>query len=167
MDVIMNFGIPMFSIVVSIFVAYFTAHHEFKKQYTSGGIQLLEIVRRYFLNIINALDPRTGKIKTSHLDKTMYVNELETIDSEISNLVANPFFVNIIKKNPMISKLMLQLRREIVEHKETPKRFGLNPGTIQDFYQVYRYLKSELSRKVCLTEVDKSIVRLYEANFKK
>jgi hypothetical protein len=48
--------IPVASILISIVVAYFTATYAIRREIRQGRLRLLEIVRRYFLNVFNAVD---------------------------------------------------------------------------------------------------------------
>ncbi|MDH5299846.1 MAG: hypothetical protein OEW58_00590 [Gammaproteobacteria bacterium] len=154
--------IPIASILVSVVVAYCTAIYAFRRESSHGRLRLLELVRRYFLNVLNASDQGTNQIKQDATSKKMYVEELKAILQELQNLVAHPYFSVLIEKYPLLSMVLVQSRREIVEH-EIQKSFALNVGTMTQFWRLHQILSKDLS-KIMKSELDKTIILLATAH---
>jgi len=153
--------IPVASILISIVVAYFTATYAIRREIRQGRLRLLEIVRRYFLNVFNAVD-KDGNIKQDALSKKMYVEVLKDIFKELSDLVAHPFFSVLVARYPLLSKMLVQVRRELVEH-DHQTSFKINEGTLTEFWWVHVILKKELP-KIMSSDLDEAIVRFAKAN---
>ncbi len=150
--------IPVASILVSIIVAYLTALYTIRRESRLGRLRLLELVRRYFLNVLNAFDQHTKQIKQDTLSKTMYVEVLKDIFKELSDLVAHPYFSVLVERYPLLSKLLVQVRRELVEH-DHQTSFAINVGTMTEFWQVHVILKRDLP-KIMSSDLDKTIVEI-------
>ena len=147
--------IPVVSIVVSIIVAYLTAVYTVRRESSHGRLRLLELVRRYFINVLNAFDRGSMKIKKDELSKKMYVEELHSILQSLENLMAHPYFARLIVRYPLLSKVLLQTRRELVEH-DFQSSFALNAGTMTEFWRLHQILQKELPSGT-YAEVDKTI----------
>lgn len=152
--------IPVASILFSIGVAYATAVYAIRRESRHGRLRMVELVRRYFLNAINAFDPKTKAIKNDPTTKKMYVEELKAILEELGDLVAHPYFSVLIARYPLLSKLLLQVRRELVEH-GVQSSFALNKGTMNEFWRLHVILSRELP-KIMNSDLDKTIVELAE-----
>jgi len=161
-EVIKDMIIPIISIFCSILAAYITTKYTVRRELKQGRLRLLELVRRYFINVINAFDQETNRIKNNTLSKKMYVEELKAILTELQNLVAHPYFSVLVTKYPQISKLLVQLRRELVEH-DVQKLFSINKGTMGDFWKLYQILKVDM-KKIMNSELDKTIESLDKKN---
>jgi hypothetical protein len=119
---------------------------------------MLELVRRYFLNVLNAFDQKTKQIKQDATAKRMYVEELKAILEELGDLVAHPYFSVLIARYPLLSKLLVQARRELVEH-EVQSSFAVNVGTMTEFWRLHVILSKELP-KIMNSDLDETIVAL-------
>lgn len=157
-DAVKDIFIPVASILFAIVVAYLTAVYAIRRESRHGRLRMLELVRRYFLNALNAFDPNTKAIKSDATSKTMYVEELKAILEELGDLVAHPYFSVLIARYPLLSKLLLQARRELVEHGVSPS-FALNVGTMTEFWRLHVILSRELP-KITDSDLDKTIVAL-------
>lgn len=122
---------------------------------------MLELVRRYLLNVVNAFDQNTKLIKNDTMAKKMYVRELEAILKELGDLVAHPYFSVLIASYPLLSKLLIQARRELVEH-EVQSSFAINLGTITEFWRLHSILRKDLP-KITNSDLDKTIISLANA----
>jgi len=149
--------IPVASILVSVIVAYLTALYTIRRESRHGRLRLLELDWRYFINVINAADQH-GNIKQDALSKKMYVEVLKDIFEELSDLVAHPYFSVLVAHYPLLSKLLVQVRRELVEH-ESQTSLAINQGTMADFWRVHVILQKDLP-KVMNTDLDKTITEL-------
>lgn len=150
--------IPVASILFSIVVAYLTAIWTIRQEYRHGRLRMLELVRRYFLNVLGAFDEHTNQIRSDPTAKKMYVAELEAILKELGDLVAHPYFSVLIARYPLLSKLIVQTRRELIEHDLKPT-FALNHGTLNEFSHIHMILKKELP-KILNSPIDDTIVKL-------
>lgn len=150
--------IPLASIVVSIVVAYLTAQYTVRREFRQGRLRMLELVRRYFLNVVNSFDRHTQEIRKDDLSKRMYVEELKAILGELSAMVAHPYFSVLVARYPMLSKLLVQVRRELVEH-SVQTSFAINQGTLKEFWRVHVILKKDLPR-IMNSDLDKAIVEI-------
>jgi hypothetical protein len=149
--------IPVGSILVSVIVAYLTALYTIRRESRHGRLRMLELVWRYFINVENAAD-RQGNIKQDALSKRMYVEVLKDIFEELSDLVAHPYFSVLVARYPLVSKLLVQVRLELVEH-DSQTSFAINQGTMTDFWRVHVILKKDLP-KIMNTVLDKRIIEL-------
>jgi hypothetical protein len=148
--------IPLVSILASIIVAYLTALYTIRREARQGRLRMLELVRRYFLNVLNAFDPHTKQIKQDPLSKRMYVEVLKDIFNELSDLVAHPYFSVLVARYPLLSKLLVQVRRELVEH-DVQTLFAINVGTMAEFWQLHVILKKDMP-KIMNSDLDKTII---------
>jgi hypothetical protein len=160
-DSIKDIYIPVSSIILSIVVAYVTAVYAIRRESSQGRLRMLELVRRYFLNVVNAFDQNTKLIKNDTMAKKMYVRELEAILKELGDLVAHPYFSVLIARYPLLSKLLIQARRELVEH-EVQSSFAINLGTITEFWRLHSILRKDLP-KITNSDLDKTIISLANA----
>lgn len=150
--------IPVASMLVSVMVAYATARFAIRREFRYGRLRMLELVRRYFLNVLNAFDQYTRQIKQDTMSKRMYVEELKAILQALSEIVAHPYFSILVARYPLLSKLLVQTRRELLEH-EVQTSFAINVGTMNEFWRVHVILKEDLS-KIMKSDLDKTIVEL-------
>ncbi|CAH9058467.1 hypothetical protein PSECIP111951_01882 [Pseudoalteromonas holothuriae] len=147
--------------IVSMAVAYFTTTWAFRRELRHGRFRMLELTRRYFLNFMNAFE--SGTIKTDQLSKEMYLSELEYVIESLQALSENPYYSVLIEKYEDISFLLVQLRREVLEHKNSSERFALNESSIKAFYGIYQILRKDMP-KYTKTDVDNLIQKACEAN---
>ena len=150
--------IPVASILFSIVAAYVTAVYAIRRESSHGRLRMLELVRRFFLNVFNAYDQETNQIKQDPTEKKMYVEELRAILEELGDLVAHPYFSVLVARYPLLSKLLVQARRELVQH-EVASSFALNVGTMTEFWRLYVILRKELPR-IMTSDLDRVIVAL-------
>ncbi len=153
--------IPVVTILMSVVIAYFTATYTVQREYNHGRLRLLELTRRYFINVLNAFDPGSNQIKQDELSKRMYMEELRSVLKELGELIAHPYFATLIVKYPLLSKALILTRREIVEH-EFQTSFSVNSGTMTEFYRLHQILQKDLPKKTN-AEVDKTIGDLASA----
>lgn len=159
-DVVKDVLIPVASILISVVVAYLTAVYALRRETKQGKLRLLELVRRYFLNVFNAFDQDSNRIKKDALSKKMYVEELRSILKELGDLVAHPYFTVLVARYPLLSKLLIQSRREILEH-ESNDLFAVNVGTMTEFWRLHQVLRQDLPL-VMKSELDTTIIKLAE-----
>jgi hypothetical protein len=146
--------LPALSIAVSIVVAYFTTTYTIRREVSYGRHRLLELTRRYLINLHNAFDRQTGEIKTTTLDHKIYVTELAVIVTQIEEAVRGPYLARLVTKHPSVSLLLVQLRRELVELQGKGRLESLNPGSVARVRDLYRIIAGELPRKATTTRID-------------
>jgi hypothetical protein len=117
------------SIVGSLVVAYLTATFAVRRQQFHGKARLLDICRRYVLNFVNAFEREGGRtLRQDPVTYRLYVAELEAIVEDLQALLGNAYVEKLLVKYPRASRLLMLLRRELVEHtsSEEKKLRGLN-----------------------------------------
>jgi hypothetical protein len=142
--------IPILSIIASIFTAYFSAKYVFSRQFQQGKIQLLDISVRYFLIFLNLFDKETKKVLTDKISKKQYIYSLTLIEQDLRQLTMNPYYNQLNKKYPEISKLLVLLQREIIFLESND--LAANQDTYQYFSKIYTLLKKELPKKYLSNE---------------
>jgi len=70
----------------------------------------------------------------------MYIAELEAILKDFTGISTNPIFIRFIARNELAPKMMVQIRRELEEHKAS-KTFAMNFGTIEHFITTFDWCK--------------------------
>ncbi len=111
---------PLLSIIASIIVAYITAVGAVRREQYYGRLRIIELCRRYLINIVNAFDMtdlKNSHIKNLPIDRDMYVNELETILKQLDEFVTNSYFGRLILEYPRISIVLVCIRRELIQQK--------------------------------------------------
>ena len=151
--------IPVIGILVSILVAYLTARQVYKSDLNNGKVLLLEIIKRYVINIHNNYD-QNGKVKTSLVDKNYYLSELEAINSDLKKLFTNPLLIKTFKKHTGLTMLTINLRREIVYLKQPDSSPGIRTDTLKSFLLLFDVVKSEYKDKRFKT--DKNLKEITE-----
>lgn len=149
METLKDIIIPVFSILASIAIAYYTSRYVYKKQFEDGKILILEILKRYIININNNYCQGQGtnrQVKTSALDKEFYLTELKSIYADIKLLLGNPILIKSFKKHPKLTMLIITLGREIVELEQPNSSPGVNTGTLKEFLDLYDVIKSEFKK---------------------
>lgn len=141
--------IPIFTVIVSIILAYLSVRWTIKDQVSKGKYQLFEIVNRYFINAYNSIDitkvpPCT---KTSPIDKIYQLEELKAIHQDLAKLFDNPYYIDLLKKYPELSIINLQLRREIIDLDKSDK-VTLQPNNIGTFYTMYKNIQKEIPHRL-------------------
>jgi hypothetical protein len=102
--------IPVTSILFSVVVAYLIAVNAIRRESQQGGLRLLELVRRYFINLMDTFDLDRMVIKEDALSKRFYVEELKAILAGLEGLLAHPYFCALTKRYPLVSMLILHCR---------------------------------------------------------
>ena len=156
-DFLRYVAIPLATIIASASVAYLTARHALRQELEGGRLRLLEITRRYFLSVINSLDD-TRSLRTDSLSKLMHVNELTALLKDLEVLIANPFFTELVRTHPLVSKLIVQIRRELTEH-QVGSTFALNKGSIRSFGNLHALLLRQDGRR-SVSDIDNEINKI-------
>ena len=131
-DLLKFFG----SALIAFLVAWVTVRAEESK----GRALLYTLCCRFFIAAFNGIDPQTNKLKPSQLEKRMYQAELEAILNDVSEISTNPIFVRFLSRNELGPQMMVQIRRELEEHKESGT-FAMNQGTMQHFITTFDWCK--------------------------
>jgi len=155
--------VPLVTIVISAVVAFYTATYAVRREQRHGRFCILELCRRYIINVKNAFDFSTTPpaIRNSPNEKKMYVEELKRINNNLDDLVRNFYFGVLVAKYPMISKVLVQLHRELVEH-ELQDGFALNTGSINDIKELYNTVKKDLTFCDFHRDFEKQIAELFD-----
>lgn len=146
---IKDFIIPSATILVSILVAYLTSWYSFRIQYNLGKYQLLEIVNRYYITYYGTIDFQKSPhiTKTGVNEKIYVISELKKIQSDISGLINNPFYVKLIKVYPEISMINVVLTRAIVDL-EKSKSILYNRQLFEHFSKLHKRIYSTIPKKI-------------------
>ena len=124
------------SALIAFLVAWVTVRAEESK----GRALLYSLCCRFFIAAFNSIDPQTNKLKANRLEKRMYQAELEAILDDVSGISTNSVFVRFLSRNQFVPQMMVQIRRELEEHKES-STFAMNQGTIQHFITTFDWCK--------------------------
>ena len=73
------------------------------------------------------------------------MSRTEIILKDFHNLLNEPYYVDLIKEYPQMNLVYLQLRRDIVEQKNSD--FKLNDQTFNRFYEIFTILKKNIADK--------------------
>lgn len=109
-----------------------------------GEVLLASILYRYFVNFISRLDisnPKTSSVKTDLISTSQYTAEMESILSDLTTLMNNPFLIKIIEKYPELNRTIVQLRRDSVKVKIESENTGISQSTFLAFYDLFYVLK--------------------------
>lgn len=138
--------IPIAGIVAAIIVAYFTATYAVRRETAHGKLRLLEICRRYVLNFINAFDLNSRKVRSDPLTYQLYVQELGKIVDDLDSLLGNVYVEKLILEYPRITKLLVILRRELLEHKygQSQSLRALNQQSITEIFDLMAVIRKDL-----------------------
>lgn len=147
METFKNIGIPILSIIVSVIIAYYTANRVYKKQFEDGKIQILEILKRYIINVKNNITNGSNAIvKTSALDKEFYLTELKSIYSDFKLMLGNPVMIKVLKKHTGLTMLIIALRREIVYLEQPNSTSSIYSDTLKHFLDLFFLMKKEFKQ---------------------
>lgn len=151
--------ISILTVIVSSVIAYLTARYQYKKQYNNGKILLYEIVKRYFILLMNNRENQDGitVVKTDTFSKEFYDSELTIIYNDFKSLFTNPIMIRYIDSYNGLSKLVISINREIIKRKELSKENKQaieNPDTIIGFIDLYLLLKKEIGTKKIISNDD-------------
>jgi hypothetical protein len=124
--------------MVAAIVGYATADYSIRRDARFGRLRVLQIARRYFLNVFNSVDKTHTKVAAGPLPKAMYLAELEALLQHLEDLGGNPYYAGLIEQYPLMAKALLQIRREIVEHRASKGDLSLNAGTMADFWTLHQ-----------------------------
>lgn len=152
--------LPLATIVVSMIVAFYTATYAIRREQRHGRFRLQEICRRYIINAYNAFDRNTNNIRNTPLDKKMYVEELKKINNSLDDLVKNFYFGVLVAKYPIVSKVLVQLGRELIQH-ESNDDFALNTGSIKDINELYDIIRKEVPSRYLQSEFETQIDNIF------
>ncbi len=156
--------IAVIPIIVSSVVAYLTARYAVRREQRYGKLRLIELCRRYVINLTNAIDPITHTVKSRALDREMYVAELDTITRQLEELTHNDYFGKLISQYSEVSLLLVSLRRELVEHRSKKVLKAINFSTLRSVSDLYHRIKADLPRKSTESTIDHVIVEFLDAN---
>jgi hypothetical protein len=159
MDTFEKIIIPLIGILVSILVAYLTARKVYKSQIDNGKVLLLEIIKRYVINVHNNFD-ENAQVKTDPINKAYYLSELEAINSDLKELFTNPLLIKIFKKHSGLTMLTINLRREIAYLKQANSKSGIRTDTLRSFIALFDAVKSEYKEEIFKT--DKNLKEISE-----
>ncbi len=146
MEILKSLIIPIIGILVSIIVAYVTARQVYKAEVNNGKVLILEIIKRYIINLHNNFD-KNSKVKTSEIDKKYYLTELEAINKDLKELFTNPLLIKTFKKHSGLTMLNLNLRREIVYLKQPNSEPCIRKETVKSFLMLFDAVKSEYKKE--------------------
>lgn len=152
-----EYAIALFSILASIITAYFTATYARRKEEAHGQYRLVDIARRYLLNLINSFDGNGKTIKTQAAFDA-YVAELEAIVRHLDELLGNAYVGELLVEDPHISKFLIQIRRELVEQKEIGRMEKFNPGSIGTVVDLFERLDGKLSLKSDIDDETRTLI---------
>jgi len=117
-----------------------------------GEILLLGLVGRYFIITANCWDLQENgphKMLTDRKSIKKYISGLKNLDNDFNNLLNNTFYINLLEVYPEINLLQISLRATIIETEEESK-FGINPITLDKFYNLYITLKNKIATTTTL-----------------
>jgi hypothetical protein len=133
------------TIFISFVTAWYSASYSFRKNYKEGKMQLLEIIMRYYIVLINAFEKDTRKISESKASQLMYTYGIKVIEEDLRKLITNPYFNNLIEKYPQTSKLLVQLQRSYISLSNS--EFSINSDILKLFSEIFHTISPELPRK--------------------
>ena len=158
MDTFEKIIIPLIGILVSILVAYLTARKVYKSQIDNGKVLLLEIIKRYVINVHNNYDKK-AKVKTDPIDRNYYLSELEAINCDLKELFINPLLIKTFKKHSGLTMLTINLRREIVYLQQKNSIPGIRTDTLKSFIDLFDAVKSEYKAEIFKTDKNLKEIR--------
>ncbi len=163
-------AISILKIVVSAIVAFLTAYgtviYRLKKERGKGKIIILELIKRYFISIINSFDHKTLKVKKDNLSRLQHLRIIERVEQDLLQLQNNLFYTSTLEKYPRITKAQITLSREI-ENIKANEQLYLDGNTIKEFYNLYLIIRSSLPKKVLKNEHFKEIASIIEELYEK
>jgi hypothetical protein len=124
------------SALISFLVAWLTVRGEESK----GRALLYSICCRFLISSFNTIDTNKNKIKTGELEKEQYVKELESLITDLEALASNPIFVKFVSRHELAPMMVVQLRREAVEHRMS-KTFAMNERSIKFVIDTFDWCK--------------------------
>jgi hypothetical protein len=151
-------------IIASILVAYLTTKYSIRREQRYGQLRLLEICRRYTVNLINAYDHETGQIKKGALYRNIYIAELEVIVRQFEELTQNEYFGKLVSKFSDISFVMFVVRRELTEQRNLKTLDAMNTATVGSLRDLYYLVKKDVPNKFTDSQIDQTICEFYEEN---
>jgi len=124
------------SALISFLVAWATVRGEESK----GRALLYSICCRFLISAFNTIDVNKKTIKTGALDKEQYVRELESLIADLEALASNPIFVKFVSRHELAPMMVVQLRREAVEHRMS-QAFAMSEGSIKFVIETFDWCK--------------------------
>lgn len=153
--------IPLISIVVSVILAYITALYAIRRELTLGKLQLLDLIRRYFLCFWNAFDRETKKALSNPVHIAVHLREMKAIANSLQQLIAHPFFAKLIIEYPSVSKLIYMIERDIVWEEQQPDQTYVSTDTLQEMYFLHNLLCELMPKKWIDNKIDRDIQDIY------
>jgi hypothetical protein len=149
MDTLEKIIIPLIGIVVSAAVAFLTTIQVLKKELNNGKVLLLEIIKRYIINVTNSLNVKDlpVEVKKDKESKLYYLSELDSIDKDLGELFTNPLLIKIFKKHTDLTMLAVSLRRELVYLKQNETILSINQDTLRYFLKLFDVVKKEYGKE--------------------
>lgn len=131
--------------IISYFVAQKIAQNTVDGEKRKGRAMLMSAIDSFFINVVNSVD-KNNNVKVDSLSKKQYVNELQSILSNLNLISSNPYFIKLIEDNEFVPKILVQVRREICEHENSDK-FALNCGTIKEMIKLYKWCRKDIKKE--------------------
>ncbi len=135
-----------------------------------GEVILTSIIIRYFITFLNAWTKNAkvkSKVKTDIVSVQQFINEVDSISTDLNNLINNPFYIKLIERFPEIIIYNTRLKRTIVEQKiianKDLSKFALSSGTFKDFRNFLNVLKVKSENTIIFeTQTLKDLMKLIE-----
>lgn len=128
--------IDVLTIISSGLIAFLVAWTTIRAEESKGRAILYSLCCRYFIASFNSISQSTNKLSEDPIEKIKYISELEAILHELSALSVNPLFVRLVSNYELAPKMIVQIRREIIEHHKS-NLFAMNQGTMSHFIEIY------------------------------
>lgn len=120
----------------------------------------MELCRRYILNFGYAFQAARGD--ETELDRHMFLSELAAIIREIDSAATNPYFSRLVWRYPLVSYVIILIRREYARVEGRSSLKPLDGEAIQAVTDLLLRLKSDLTRYYN-THVDEAIDKAVDA----
>jgi hypothetical protein len=149
--------IPLLSIVATVLVAYATTRFTLARERSSGKARLVELCRRYWLNVILAFDRDSLLLKADALTYACYVQELSKLVDDLDKLLANAYVERMLIANPTVTVLLVGLRRELLENSRQSSKTlnGPNRNNLTSAYALMRV--AHRRRRIAPASIDGNI----------
>jgi hypothetical protein len=147
----------LLSLLLSATVAYFTTTYSLRREMRHGVLRLIELCRRYLFNLLNAFDQETRRLRSDELSRDVYVTELQVVVNQLDSLLDNAYVGRLAINYPLVSLLLAQVRRELVELNQTKVLHSLNPTAVGLVAGLYRKVKKDLPAKYFRNPYDETL----------
>jgi len=158
--------IPAIGILLSAIIALFISKKTLSNQYKKGRYQMFYITNRYFINVYNSVEqgPNGVRTKMDSIDRIYQLNELKEIDKDLSMLLDNPYYLDVLMKYPEMNSISYRLRREIVKI-ENDDKVSLEADNIDFFYSLHQKIKEDIPKRYLdsktFTDIEKIVEEIY------